>query len=471
MPQHATPSIANKTEGGMNLGAEHPDGPLTDMDSLSNDGTFFGSHLRWPADRSHRTFVVRVVEPGKYAPGTHGGLFSAVVTELIIPTPGHIDPFKRNIPPPPAQRFDLVTFPEAFASTAALLPMLRMLKSMTPTGCIHVGLRPSEDLKQHLFTPDELWKLVSELEALAPNISSDLRDFRLWLGKQPAHLYFNIGCLFMVDADRTLRVCLHPKLLRSKFESNPLPERHVEEADLLTLITLVPSDKRLLSVTLQALICSDALDLPNDRKNAPPMQAITQHAACFGETLPDHVDVVSVVTCTPQSPGKTQAGQPFRAWHEKFQNAFTSAAQGTNFDRHHFAAIILANFHTLEDEAPGGLSGVFMPVPPRKGDFPYEVTVSCFGRVKADKGRHTWSTPDDRALEHWDSQGFVAGIDPFWPPPDAPLKMLGFTIQRLPRDNSRWEAPESITRLSVQVARFDEVGTMRFVSEGERHAD
>jgi len=38
----------------------------------------------------------------------------------------------------------------------------------------------------------------------------------------------------MVDANQHVRVCLHPKLVRSKFEFSPLEENHMEEANLLT---------------------------------------------------------------------------------------------------------------------------------------------------------------------------------------------------------------------------------------------
>jgi hypothetical protein len=113
---------------------------------LARGVRFSGSHLRWPVERSARTFTVRVVEPKQYAPATHGDLFNAVMTELISPEPSRIDPLERLPVQASPERFDLITFPEAFVAVDALLGALAALTGFGPTGCIHVGLRSSDDL-------------------------------------------------------------------------------------------------------------------------------------------------------------------------------------------------------------------------------------------------------------------------------------------------------------------------------------
>ena len=198
-----------------------------------------------------------------------------------------------------------------------------------------MGLRPSDDSGSHLFKVIEIKKLIKNLKNLSKKISKDTAAFARWIAAQnPAHL-FNIGCIFAFDVDGDLRVCLHPKVVPSRFEKSPLPEAHMEGADFITLITLYPADKQYFSITIQPLICSDVLSLGTDRSGDGPMEAVNRSAGCFGDQPPDHVDVVSVATCTPQPEGKTRDGVIYREWHEQFQNSFKGAAQNPNFARHH----------------------------------------------------------------------------------------------------------------------------------------
>jgi hypothetical protein len=244
----------------------------------------------------------------------------------------------------------------------------------------------------------------------------------------------------------------------------------MKEASLLTLITLWPVEKQYFSVTLQPLICSDALDLATDQPGGAPMEAANRYADCFGNRPPDHIDVVSVATCTPQPQGKSDDGTPFREWHERFQDAFKNAAGGARLARHHFAVIVLANFRMLKSGAAGGLSGVFLPVPPRYLHFHSDVAVSCWGRPKDQKRTiNSWSKPDDNALAAWDSRGFVVGLNPFSEPPDAQVKIFGFTINRLPREYSFWEKTESLTECKVWVGQRDETGPLKFSSRDSGH--
>ena len=57
----------------------------------------------------------------------------------------------------------------------------------------------------------------------------------------------------------------------------------MEEATLLTVVTLRPTDKKYLTVTIQPLLCSDMLHLGTDRGQSRPLEALHTDAECLGE--------------------------------------------------------------------------------------------------------------------------------------------------------------------------------------------
>lgn len=313
---------------------------------------FYGNHLEWDIDREAKPFRVFVVEPDVYAPQYHKTVFDAALTALTAQPVERTDPFERTTASIPSEPFDLVTFPEAFLPAGHLVSILKGIGDVPGLGCVHSGLRPSDaEDDQHLFKVKEIRNLVADLTALSETIASDLAAFRVWLDVQhPAHL-FNLGCLFVVDAHRALRVCLHPKLVRSKFETSGLPERNMAEGNLLTLVTLYPTNKIFKTITLQPLICSDALELPTDRGTGFPLEAVTKDARCVSARPPDHIDIVSVASCTPQSQRTSSKGHAYIAWHDEFKNTFERAALRENLSRHHYATFVLSNFRTLPSSA------------------------------------------------------------------------------------------------------------------------
>lgn len=147
---------------------------------------FSGSHHRWSIDRVARTFVVRVIEPTRYAPSGHSEIFNAVLTELINPAPEAIDPLFPDADRMSSDPFDLITFPEAFVPADTFVAAARLIGGLPAGGCIHVGLRPSDDPMQHLFTVPELLELVGQLLALPTTLDEDFDGFRAWLGRHPA---------------------------------------------------------------------------------------------------------------------------------------------------------------------------------------------------------------------------------------------------------------------------------------------
>ena len=415
----------------------------------STEGPFQGVHLRWPIDRDTQPFAVRVVEPRNLAAGEHAGMLSDVMAELISPVALPLDRYDDATVPPVPTGYDLVTFPEAFATPNAVIAVADAIGPLGPSGCLHFGLRPDELSAGHLFDTAAVRSLVKRFARLTDPALGDLDHFVQWLDAQPPDGWFNIGCVLAVDADSKLRVCLHPKLVRSKFEVDTLPERHMNEANLLCLVTLVPRNSRFGTITLQPLICSDALSVGSDRGLATPISAITRHADCIPDP-PNHVDVVSVATCTPQPEGRRADGSRYREWHLQFLDAFRDAAEHGDCARHHMSSFVLANYTEIGNGLGGGLSGASLPVAPVFKRIVPTVSVSCWGRhARKPKPNNAWSGPDDDALNTWSSLGFVAGLDPFAIDPAATTRILAFDLHRLPRERSRWRSDGSVVSLRI----------------------
>lgn len=436
---------------------------------LEHDRTFLGTHLLWPFERRKRPFEIRVVEPKRYAPAEHSTLFNAALTAAFSNDRDVVDLHTRSSLS--RSRFDLITFPEAFLPVATLLDTLDFLEESGPSGCIHAGLRPDgNDDGSHLFATAELRNLSRQIQEKAPCAGEDLAAFDSWLAQQPEASKFNVGAFLLIDADSRLRVCLHPKLVRSRFETSALPDDHMDEANLLTLITLCPRRVDLGTLTIQPLICSDALDLSTDSERGPPMAAVHTHADCMGDAPPNHVDIVSVATCTPQAEGQFEK-QRYRAWHGKFQNAFIAASQAPGYARHHFASIVLSNFLNPPGQKGGGLSGVYLPLRPDKECFQAGLSIETWGRPKnKSRANNSWSYPYDNAETDWDTLGFVTGLDPFSEVSISDARLLSATINRLPRERPILEPDTTSALTKIEV--FHTVSTpdhkIQFVAGGAR---
>jgi hypothetical protein len=249
-----------------------------------------------------------------------------------------------------------------------------------------------------------------------------------------------------------VRVCLHPKLVQSKYEVSPLEEDNMEEANLLTVVTLRPTNKVYKTVIVQPLLCSDALHLATNRGDSRPLEALHRDAGCLGDNPPDHIDIVSVATCTPQVQSPSSKGSHHRTWHNEFKRTFERAASDDSLARHHFAAFVLSNFRMMFTGEPGGLSGAFIPVPVGHSAFPDYVTLSCWGRPLGLKDNR-WSAPDEDCVTSgkWSTRGYIASLNPFSEKADAIARMFGFAVHRLPRDQSLWNANPGITHCTLRI--------------------
>jgi hypothetical protein len=411
---------------------------------------FSANHLHWSILRKRRTFLVRVVEPQDYAPTSHAGIFTRVIEQWVSPRQSALTGYesKTFVEPEP---FDLAVFPEAFAPIDALLEVFRSLERVDEFGCVHVGLRSVRDPDRHLLAKKEIQQLVDDIGGLGHVEAADLEPFKHWLSRQRDGDVFNLGCLFLIDANQRLRICIHPKVVRSQFESNPLPEHSMAEADLLTLVTLHPENKSFLTITLQPLLCSDALSLQTDRATGSPIVELQQQANIF-DAPPDHVDVVTVATCTPQRVATPAGRDSYREWHDDFRTSFVRAAQDGQLGRHHFATFILSNFCTLEKNKPGGLSGVFEPINPGPGPMPSGLTLSCYGKAPSD-ANNKWSVPA-RENDMSNCRGYIASLEPSSSDSGTAVTIFGFTLLSLLRDNPPWKARRGISNCDITFARW-----------------
>lgn len=393
-----------------------------------------GVHLNWTVERVDRTFRVYTVEPDVYAPQEHGAVFDAALRALISPRLARLEISGLASAPTMGDRFDLATFPEAFLPQAHLLNTLAGIADWPPIGCVHVGLRPDSTGIGHLFSVEQLNQLIQGIRTLPDAATEDVEEFERWLGTQHHTWMFNVGCVFAVDVDHRLRICLHPKNVRSNIESSALPENNMKEAGFISLITLHTPGGKHMSVTLQPLLCSDALELSTDTGDPGPIEAASQHPDLFMPHPPDHIDVVSVATCTPQPRVTSGKGQSWLEWHEQFRNTFQRAATSPRLHRHRFASFVLSNFRTVS-EKEGGLSGVFIPARLRDDNYERFIVISCWGRPD-EQSPNSWSPPlgSYEVARNWESLGYLAYLDRQEDRLPPTGRILGFTLHRFPRD-------------------------------------
>ncbi|RNJ42686.1 hypothetical protein B5V01_21880 [Mesorhizobium erdmanii] len=420
--------------------------------AASQSDTFVGHLFDWQIDRNTRSYRVVVVEPSFIEPSTHAAIFKSAIATLLFPESAPVSALRHN--DPPSEQFDLLTFPEAFLPASDLVATIRDIAGVEDYGCVHVGLRPSIETG-HLFTCTELSGLVAALQAIPEVEGEDIAKFDAWLQQQPSRARFNVACLFTVDIETRIRICLHPKMVRSRFEAHALPELDMTQANVLTLVTLLPKDPNYLAITMQPLICSDTLQLDTDHPGHLPLSAINSAADAFRTRPPDYVDVVTVTTCTPQTETSSPGLPNSRSWHYQFQKAFTEAAGNPSFQRHAHAAFVLSNFWaigTREDPnpLPGGLSGVFLPMKPGDRDPPQSVQISTYGDFLGESSPN-WTRPGTPLDGKRRVRGFLAQLNPH--AENLPrTRMQGFTINRLPRHVAPWGATVGLRGFTARSA-------------------
>lgn len=400
-----------------------------------------GQLFDWTIERTEKDYRVVIVEPSFIEPANHGGLFDSVITALLTSEDAPISDLRPNVPL--FDRFDLVTFPEAFLPVADFIRAVGVLSRLDRMGCIHVGLRPDHN-DGHLFDKAAILNLLAQLRSISSVELEDLDGVVSWIARQHDGKRFNLACLFTIDVGSKLRICLHPKMVRSKMEAGALPERDMAQGNLVSLVRLTPSDPNLLSITMQPLICSDALQLDSDRPGHLPIDAVNSKSSCFDQAIPDYVDIVSVATCTPQSENTGHGMIASRMWHQQFRDSFVRTAKDPSCQRHAHAAFVLANFWSLGTERQiasnevGGLSGMFLPVKAPLDINPDFLELSTYGKSHNDID-NGWSLPANEISPGRSVRGYIAQLSPRdMEPPRA--RVLRMTVHRLPRHSPPWGA-------------------------------
>lgn len=257
------------------------------------------------------------------------------------------------------EKYKLLTFPEGFLPYSILI---NFLKSDIPDiGCIHTGLR-TERNKDFLFYQNDVSSLIKELENLV--FKKDIDKFKNWYiqnckDEQPISL-----AIFLLKENKkgksqkeNLRICLHPKIVRSKYENSYISEEHLKECGLLSLIYLEQKNNIKSNIITQPLICSDLISKPKDLGLLKPVEA---------EELSNHLfDIVSTVNCSPTMKKNIldPSNNDIFTWKLDFKNIFSDASKGEFNNRFQNTCFILTNyfkFPNISTSNQGGLSGFFI---------------------------------------------------------------------------------------------------------------
>ncbi len=401
-----------------------------------------------------------VVEPKAYAPKTHGDIFDAVLRDFFDTGSGQAVTGNVSAAIREPVEADLIVFPEAFLAAEDLVRAMAGFVRLGFQCCVHVGLRPDLENTNHLFSLQDIKGLLEELKAIPSVHADDLEGFEMWFKKQKLGSHFNLGCMFLVEPKGSLRVCLHPKAVRAGVEYGALTDTHMTEANLLSLVTLVPPNSRYLSVTIQPLICADALSLPTDSMGPNPIKAFADSSAAHFPRLPaDHVDIVSLSLCTPV--GEVAQGKGNRRrWKPEFESAFLDAGKRDDCFRHHFASFVMANFDEIGAQK-GGLSGACMPVPFPAGPYPEGVSMWSYGKHES-RSADGWkcvagfgieSAGNGAASKESKNRPNLVCLDDVSEPLPHVARALGFTLPRLVRDNPVGGKFPGLTKLDVRAVR------------------
>lgn len=426
--------------------------------------TFETNWLQWSFARSSRQFRIYVVEPKAYAPKIHGDVFDAVFRDFFDTASGHavLGDVSAAIREP--VEADLIVFPEAFLAAEDLIRAMEGFVRLGFQCCLHVGLRPDLENSNHLFSLQNIKSLLEALKGIQGLNTDDLNGFEAWFKKQKSGSHFNLGCMFMVESKGGVRVCLHPKAVRAGVEYGALTDTHMTEANLLSLVTLVPPNSRYMSVTIQPLICSDALSLPTDSMVPNPIKAFGDSSAANFPKLPaDHVDIVSLSLCTPVNEVAHEKGRR-RRWKPDFESAFLDAGKQDSCFRHHFASFVMANFDEIGDQK-GGLSGACMPVPFPTGSYPEGVSMWSYGKHehgsvdgwKCVAGFGIESADNGDVSKDGKHRPNLVCLDDVNGSAPHVARALGFTLSRMVRDNPVGGRFPGLTKLDVRAVRDETI--------------
>lgn len=311
----------------------------------------YSTWLKWPVKKRHFAEIkLAFVEAATLGdPGTP--VVDAVLRLILGSQPGELvpNPFDneqpRTRPTPP---YDLLLFPEALLNVCELPTLIAQAPSYNKhLGAVHIGLR-SDRPDEHLLSTEEVGILLAALEGLTDVEIDDLACFRKWFSAQDGGMW-NLAAFFARDRNDKIRICLHAKIVQSKYEAGVSDIGTMSESDTTWVVSFIPQEVEAAALHVQPVICAD---LTSDLALKLVRSSLSKGGESFG--LVGSIDLVSAPVATPA--GTTR-------WRDQFLEVLTgvvrSAATG-----HRHATFALANYALLpfsSKKVPGGLSGVFVP--------------------------------------------------------------------------------------------------------------
>ena len=427
-------------------------------DDNERSSKFIGHLQKWTMVRAARSLRIYVVEPAKYEPNSHATIFNAVISGFFSLKQTAVDTYSSISLNGTPSAFDLITFPEAFLPVDDLIVAMNLLSVVGAIGCVHVGLRPTQQ-PNHLFTTEAIASLLDRFKGLQSIEADDLRLMENWVRRQERGRSFNLGCLFSIDEAGKTRICLHPKMVRSDFENTPAREKFMREGNVLSIVTLVPKDTKHISFTVQPLLCSDALFSATDVPGQRPFEGMADPGDAFGaQNPPDSVDIVSLAACTPQAEQHPPKATKFRQWHERFRETFTRLGLDAVYARHQQAMFVMSNFANIEGLGPGGLSGAFLPQRPDYQSVPTYVEISSYGRHIEGVKDNEWSSPMRPAGKKDQIRSHLAVLRPDLPEENVLARLFGFTLSALPRQCNVYSGPAQLVNFDLREVTPDGTG-------------
>jgi hypothetical protein len=249
---------------------------------------------------------------------------------------------EEDAPPARPTPFDLLVFPEAILPIADLPTLAEQTRRFRDHfGAVHVGLNGVEN-GSHLVSTARARRALTELRDVGV-ATEELDAFENWLAARDDGLW-NLAAFIARDETESVRVCLHAKSARSKYEFGSDAETTMSEADTGWVITLSRKTPGTQDINFHLVICSD-LTVP------PPLGYATEAYDAEGRRFGNSIDIVSAPAATPTSPER---------WRQGFTDVVIQAVRGFPAS-HRQATFILANYADLDSPHPAGLSGVWIP--------------------------------------------------------------------------------------------------------------
>ena len=368
-----------------------------------------GHRATWRVSLEPRDFRAVVVQPQDEHCAA-GALLKTAIDRLLTGPISEADTY--TVPDPPrlmTTRFDLIVFPEAFLPISGLPEVLSMVKDVPHgAGLLHFGLRPNAT--NHLFSTAVALEFLTDLEGKSELLVIDeIAVLKNWIRGQPEGRWNLAALVGRCPEEEKVYVCVHAKIVRSKYEQTVGIETTMSESKLLFLIDLVSHDQPGRTITLQPLICSDLTGAPSWSGDLNCFQLLSRS----WELATHAVQVVSAPTATPV------ASDGSGLWKSAFLDLILGAMSDTN-TLHCRCCFVLSNYKSYKKRL-FGRSGFVVPGRPTSETYGgTKDFVHCRppGKKREKRPEFTggreeaWILADEKYLKKkWPTTGWLSVLD------------------------------------------------------------